>query len=126
MCCECLSPLSPAEYGKHCRSWYQERSQDDESTTCFDALIHKGCFTCVRYREIAGFEGVLAGCLVALKQIMPDNEVVLLKVIRFRVKVGCQSTGCYSFATAIQHASCLSPEQQLINLASLGLAEDKR
>ena len=40
-----------------------------------------------RYREIAGFEGVLAGCLVALKQIMPDNELVLLKVIRFRVKV---------------------------------------
>ena len=41
-----------------------------------------------RYREIAGFEGVLAGCLVALKQIMPDNEVVILKLIRFRVKVG--------------------------------------
>ena len=40
-----------------------------------------------RYREIAGFEGVLAGCLVALKQIMPDNELVLLKFIRFRVKV---------------------------------------
>ncbi|EIE19425.1 DUF1751-domain-containing protein [Coccomyxa subellipsoidea C-169] len=39
------------------------------------------------YKEVSGFEGVVAGCLVAIKQIMPDNEIMLLTgVIRFRVK----------------------------------------
>ncbi len=38
---------------------------------------------------MSGFEGIVAACLVAIKQIMPDNEIMLLTgVIRFRVKVG--------------------------------------
>jgi hypothetical protein len=44
-------------------------------------------YTSHRYKEFAGFEGVIAGCLVAVKQILPENEVVLLGVIRFRAKV---------------------------------------
>lgn len=37
---------------------------------------------------MSGFEGIVAGCLVAIKQIMPDNEIMLLTgVIRFRAKV---------------------------------------
>ncbi|CAL8468418.1 g7958 [Coccomyxa elongata] len=39
------------------------------------------------YKEVSGFEGIVAACLVAIKQIMPDNEIMLLTgVIRFRVK----------------------------------------
>ena len=42
-----------------------------------------------RYKEVSGFEGIVAACLVAIKQIMPDNEIMLLTgVIRFRAKVG--------------------------------------
>ncbi|KAK9829700.1 hypothetical protein WJX72_007428 [[Myrmecia] bisecta] len=40
----------------------------------------------ILYKEIAGFHGVLAGCLVAIKQIMPDSEVTLLVVLKFRAK----------------------------------------
>ncbi|KAK9797058.1 hypothetical protein WJX73_010621 [Symbiochloris irregularis] len=39
------------------------------------------------YKEVAGFQGVCAGCLVAVKQIMPDNEVLILGFIRFRAKL---------------------------------------
>ena len=62
------------------------------TNVCAQVLSNMLCVCMrLRYREIAGFEGVLAGCLVALKQIMPDNEVVVLKFIRFRVKVRCLS-----------------------------------
>jgi hypothetical protein len=36
---------------------------------------------------MTGFEGVVAACLVAVKQNLPENEVVLLGVIKFRAKV---------------------------------------
>jgi len=41
-----------------------------------------------RYMEVSGFHGVIAGCLVAVKQLIPDTEVTLLRVIRFHAKVG--------------------------------------
>ncbi len=44
-----------------------------------------------RYTEVAGSEGIIAGCLVAVKQLMPENEVTLLGFIRFRAKVGSRS-----------------------------------
>lgn len=40
-----------------------------------------------RYTEISGFQGILAGLLVALKQIIPDTEVTLLQVFKLRAKV---------------------------------------
>lgn len=40
----------------------------------------------VLYMEVSGFHGVLAGCLVAVKQLIPDTEVTLLRVIRFHAK----------------------------------------
>lgn len=40
-----------------------------------------------RYTEISGFQGVLAGLLVALKQIIPETEVTLLQVFKLRAKV---------------------------------------
>ncbi len=40
-----------------------------------------------RYTEVGGSEGIVAGCLVAVKQLMPENEVTLLGFIRFRAKV---------------------------------------
>lgn len=39
------------------------------------------------YQEVSGFQAICAGCLVAVKQIMPDNEVTLLGFIRFRAKL---------------------------------------
>ena len=96
MCCEYLSTPSTIPPGKETetlmlfdglgmiKNWMSLCELMLENISCL--------IVCLRYREIAGFEGVLAGCLVALKQIMPDNEVVVLKVIRFRVKVRCRST----------------------------------
>ncbi len=40
-----------------------------------------------RYAEVSGFQGILAGLLVALKQTIPDSDVTLLRVIKFRAKV---------------------------------------
>ena len=40
-----------------------------------------------RYTEICGFQGVFAGLLVGLKQIMPENDVTLLGYVKFRAKV---------------------------------------
>jgi hypothetical protein len=40
-----------------------------------------------RYAEVCGAHGVVAACLVAVKQIMPDSEVTLLAMIKFRAKV---------------------------------------
>ena len=40
-----------------------------------------------RYAEICGFQGILAGLLVALKQVSPDTEVTLFQVLKFRAKV---------------------------------------
>eukprot|EP00884_Botryococcus_braunii_P011854 jgi/Botrbrau1/2066/Bobra.0047s0031.1 len=40
----------------------------------------------ILYGEFCGFHGVIAACLVALKQILPDNEVTLLALIKFRAK----------------------------------------
>ncbi|KAK9845713.1 hypothetical protein WJX81_000351 [Elliptochloris bilobata] len=39
------------------------------------------------YAELGGSEGIIAGCLVAVKQLMPENEVTLLGFIRFRAKL---------------------------------------
>lgn len=41
-----------------------------------------------RYMEVNGFHGVVAACLVAVKQLIPDTEVTLVRVIRFQAKVG--------------------------------------
>lgn len=44
--------------------------------------------TCIcRYSEICGFQGVFAGLLVGLKQIMPENDVTLVGYVKFRAKV---------------------------------------
>ena len=45
----------------------------------------------------------MAACLVAVKQIMPDNEVVLLGFIRFRAKV-CRSCPKCPASPAAMHA----------------------
>ena len=39
-----------------------------------------------RYMEVSGFHGIVAGCLVAVKQIMPDTEVTLVRVVKFHAK----------------------------------------
>lgn len=38
----------------------------------------------VLYSELSGFHGVLAGMLVAVKQIMPDQELALFGLFKFR------------------------------------------
>ncbi|KAK9865483.1 hypothetical protein WJX84_008068 [Apatococcus fuscideae] len=40
----------------------------------------------ILYTEVCGFHGMLAGCLVALKQIQPDSGVTLFVYIKFRAK----------------------------------------
>lgn len=40
----------------------------------------------VLYSEICGFQGVFAGLLVGLKQIMPENDVTLVGYVKFRAK----------------------------------------
>lgn len=44
-----------------------------------------------RYTEICGFQGVFAGLLVGLKQIMPENDVTLVGYVKFRAKVCMQA-----------------------------------
>jgi len=56
-------------------------------------------YTC-RYTEICGFQGVFAGLLVGLKQIMPENDVTLVGYVKFRAKVNIAS--CTS-----QKSTCL-------------------
>ena len=43
-----------------------------------------GGFAC-RYAPISGFHGVLAGFLVAVKQIMPDQEITAFFKLRAKV-----------------------------------------
>lgn len=63
-----------------------------------DALS-KFMYTC-RYTEICGFQGVFAGLLVGLKQIMPENDVTLVGYVKFRAKVNIASD-------LNQNSSCL-------------------
>ena len=48
--------------------------------------------TC-RYTEICGFQGVFAGLLVGVKQIMPENDVTLVGYVKFRAKVSPAACG---------------------------------
>lgn len=48
--------------------------------------MNRFVYTC-RYTEICGFQGVFAGLLVGLKQIMPENDVTLVGYVKFRAKV---------------------------------------
>lgn len=41
----------------------------------------------IRYVPISGFHGVISGCLVGVKQLMPDQEIALLYFLKFRAKV---------------------------------------
>ena len=56
--------------------------------------------------ELGGSEGIVAGCLVAVKQLMPENEVTLLGFIRFRAKVGSRSGAV--FALSVSSAATLT------------------
>ena len=40
-----------------------------------------------RYMEVTGFQGIIGACLVAVKQVMPEDEITVLSFIRFRAKV---------------------------------------
>jgi hypothetical protein len=40
-----------------------------------------------RYAPLSGFHGVLAGFLVAVKQLMPEQEITVLFVLKLRAKV---------------------------------------
>lgn len=63
-----------------------------------------------RYTEICGFQGVVAGLLVGLKQIMPENDVTLLGYVRFRAKVlilFCAHVQDISMALVSATCSCL-------------------
>lgn len=40
-----------------------------------------------RYSEISGFHGIIAGMLVAIKQVTPDTEVTVLQIVKLRAKV---------------------------------------
>ena len=57
------------------------------------------------FLEIAGFEGVVAACLVAVKQIIPDNEITVFSFIRFRAKVCPACTCLQPPAWLSQHAA---------------------
>lgn len=40
-----------------------------------------------RYAEISGFHGVVAGMLVAVKQLTPDTEITVVQIVKLRAKV---------------------------------------
>ncbi len=61
--------------------------------------MSRSVYTC-RYTEICGFQGVFAGLLVGLKQIMPENDVTLVGYVKFRAKVNIASD-------TSQNSSCL-------------------
>jgi hypothetical protein len=51
------------------------------------------CVTCCcRYAEFSGFHGLLAALLVAVKQIMPDHEVILAGFLRLKAAVSSSSS----------------------------------
>ena len=39
------------------------------------------------YSEISGFHGILAGMLVAIKQLTPETEITVLQIVKLRAKV---------------------------------------
>lgn len=39
------------------------------------------------YSEISGFHGVVAGMLVAIKQLTPETEITVLQIVKLRAKV---------------------------------------
>ena len=53
-----------------------------------------------RYSEISGFHGVVAGLLVAVKQLTPDTEVTLLQALKFRAKA-CPHSPLLSFCVHV-------------------------
>lgn len=51
------------------------------------AAGHSAVCHCCRYAEFSGFHGILAALLVAVKQIMPQQEVILGGAIRLSARV---------------------------------------
>lgn len=49
--------------------------------------MHVGLMPCCRYTEFSGFHGILAAMLVAVKQIMPQQEVILGGAVRLSARV---------------------------------------
>jgi hypothetical protein len=39
------------------------------------------------YSEISGFHGIIAGMLVAIKQLTPETEITVLQIVKLRAKV---------------------------------------
>jgi hypothetical protein len=49
-------------------------------------MAYAGYVLC-RYTRFSGFHGVIAGLLVAVKQIMPDQEVKMFGTLKLRARV---------------------------------------
>eukprot|EP00976_Prorocentrum_cordatum_P024593 500357-Prorocentrum_minimum.AAC.5 len=53
-------------------------------------------FRADRYGKVCGFHGVVAAFVVAIKQLMPEHEVRLMGVVRFRLKVFALAPLCHT------------------------------
>ncbi len=63
-------------------------------------------FSC-RYVSVSGFHGVLAGFLVAVKQIMPDQEVSVLFKLHAKVSIQNVTRGCFCESECSDYASLI-------------------
>lgn len=77
-----------------------------------------------RYSEFTGFHGILAGLLVAVKQIMPDHEVILGGLVKLKAKVwtgrSCSSVYLQLQISGTCGQQSMSHRQQQHNLQSIG------
>ena len=76
-----------------------------------------------RYAEVSGFQGILAGLLVALKQTIPDSDVTLLRVIKFRAKVRLLvvsgvPTACHRCTRCVNDCLAQAPNTRMLTLSA--------
>jgi hypothetical protein len=63
-------------------------------------------FSC-RYVSVPGFHGVLAGFLVAVKQIMPNQEVSVLFQLCAKVSIQNVTRGCFCESECSDYSSLM-------------------
>jgi len=63
-------------------------------------------FSC-SYVSVSGFHGVLAGFLVAVKQLMPDQEVSVLFKLCAKVSIQNVTRGCFCESECSDYAALM-------------------
>ena len=87
-CCELLPSIFTPE--RYCFLVLDCTCTESQLQVDTDLRGSSSVLSVCRYMEVSGFHGIVAGCLVAVKQIMPDTEVTLVRVVKFHAKASAQ------------------------------------